>query len=74
MAAICGLAGILVTWVFVPNVTGEDLGQRDEKFRQYLVDNGWDGMMGEEDLQGLAEDIEPVANESAVNEKVAVRD
>lgn len=61
IAAICGLAGILVTWAFVPNITGEDLGKRDEKFRAYLVEHGWDGVMGEGDLQGLAEDVQEVS-------------
>jgi hypothetical protein len=38
--------GILVTY-FVENLTGEDLGERDKRFRAFLVDNGWDGEMGE---------------------------
>ena len=56
IAAICGLCGILVTYFFVPNVTGEDLAINDEKFRAYLVRNGWKGMMGEDDLKAIAED------------------
>lgn len=62
IAAICGLVGILVTWFFVPNITGEDLGKRDEVFRIYLVEHGWDGVMGEDDLKGLAEHVEPMAD------------
>ncbi|UNI20521.1 Plasma membrane permease, mediates uptake of glycerophosphoinositol and glycerophosphocholine [Purpureocillium takamizusanense] len=58
IAAICGIVGVLVTWFFVPNVTGEDLAVQDEKFRVYLVDNGWNGEMGEDDLQGLAENVQ----------------
>ena len=54
IAAICGLLGILVTWIFVPNLKGEDLAVEDEKFRAYLVQHGWVGMMGEEDLKALA--------------------
>ncbi|KAF2769141.1 MFS phospholipid transporter-like protein [Teratosphaeria nubilosa] len=54
IAAICGVAGILVTYFFVPNVAGEDLAQSDEKFRLYLVSKGGDGEMGEEDLKALA--------------------
>lgn len=58
----------------MPNVTGEDLQKRDEQFRQYLVDNGWDGVMGEDDLQALADDMEPAAVEAPViEEKVTVR-
>lgn len=51
IAAICGVVGILVTWFFVPNLTGEDLSVRDERFRAYLVANGWDEAMGEDDLR-----------------------
>ncbi|KAL3960637.1 hypothetical protein ACCO45_005754 [Purpureocillium lilacinum] len=58
IAAICGVVGVLVTWFFVPNVTGEDLAIQDEKFRVYLVENGWNGEMGEDDMQGLAEDVQ----------------
>ncbi|KIH89881.1 metabolite transport protein GIT1 [Sporothrix brasiliensis 5110] len=57
IAAICGVAGMLVTYFFVPNVTGEDLAINDEKFRQYLLANGWDGEMGEDDLRALAHDL-----------------
>lgn len=56
IAAICGVVGILVTYFFVENLSGEDLGKRDERFRAYLVANGWDGEMGEDDLKALADD------------------
>lgn len=59
IAAICGLVGILVTWIFVPNVTGDDLAINDEKFRAFLVSNGWSGVMGEDDLKALAGDGVP---------------
>ena len=51
IAAICGVVGIIVTWLFVPNLTGEDLAKEDEKFRAYLIVNGWSGTMGEADLR-----------------------
>jgi hypothetical protein len=54
IAAICGVAGILVTFIFVRNLKGDDLAQEDERFRAYLVGNGWVGEMGEDDLVGLA--------------------
>lgn len=57
IAAICGVAGILVTYFFVPDITAESLTKSDEKFRKYLVENGWDGEMGEGDLKALAEDV-----------------
>ncbi|CAF9941865.1 MAG: Plasma membrane permease, mediates uptake of glycerophosphoinositol and glycerophosphocholine [Alectoria fallacina] len=55
IAAICGVVGVLVTFFFVPNLTGADLAIEDEKFRAYLVAHGWDGEMGEEDLKALAD-------------------
>ena len=56
IAAICGVVGILVTWFFVPDLSGDDLRMRDERFRAYLVANGWDGVMGEDDLEADADD------------------
>jgi MFS family permease len=57
VAAICGVVGVLVTFFFVPKLTGADLAESDERFRSYLVEHGWDGEMGEEDLKGLADDV-----------------
>ncbi len=37
IAAICGVVGVLVTYFFIPNVTGEDLAIKGEKSRAYLV-------------------------------------
>ncbi|KAI0975963.1 putative glycerophosphoinositol permease [Xylaria arbuscula] len=69
ISAIAGLSGILVTWFFIPNISGEDLQKGDEKFRAYLVANGWDGTMGEDDLQAQAnkdipEEVAEEANET----------
>jgi len=61
IAAICGVAGVIVTYIFVPNLQGEDLAEEDEKFRAYLVSNGWDGEMGEEDLVALADEGIPTS-------------
>lgn len=71
IAAICGVVGILVTYFFVPDLSGEDLRIRDEKFRAYLVSKGWDGAMGEADLQAAADQgISPTtAHESAAMKK-----
>ncbi|KAJ5094578.1 Glycerophosphoinositol permease 1 [Penicillium angulare] len=62
IAAICGVVGVAVTYFFVPDLSGEDLSIRDEKFRAYLVSKGWDGAMGEDDLradadQGIPDEI-----------------
>lgn len=40
IAAICGVVGILATYFFVPDLSGEDLRVRKEKFRAYLVAKG----------------------------------
>jgi MFS family permease len=55
IAAICGVVGMVVTWFFVPNLTGDDLAIEDEKFRAYLVGHGWHGVMGEDDLKDVAD-------------------
>jgi MFS family permease len=57
IAAICGVVGILVTFFFVEDLTGEDLAERDKRFRAYLVEHGWEGEMGEDDLKALAGDV-----------------
>lgn len=59
IAAIVGVVGVLVTWVFVPNVTGADLAVEDERFRAYLVARGWEGEMGERDLKAGVEEGVP---------------
>ncbi|PPQ85889.1 hypothetical protein CVT25_015831 [Psilocybe cyanescens] len=41
IAAICGTSGILVTYFFVPDMTGVDLADEDRKFMEYLTENGW---------------------------------
>ena len=71
VAAICGVAGVLVTFFFIENITGEDLSIRDEKFRAYLVSQGWEGVMGEDDLKAQADDVHlpPSDGEHSVGEK-----
>ncbi|KAK0384865.1 hypothetical protein NLU13_7343 [Sarocladium strictum] len=51
IAAICGVVGVVVTYFFVEDISGDDLAIRDDRFRQYLVDNGWEGEIGENDLK-----------------------
>ncbi|KAF4623152.1 hypothetical protein D9613_001899 [Agrocybe pediades] len=48
IAAICGITGIIVTYLFVPDMTGIDLAEEDEKFEKYLAENGWTGAVGED--------------------------
>ena len=62
VAAICGVAGVLVTWIFVKDVRGDDLANEDENFRAFLVSRGWNGEMGEDDLKGFAKQgVDPAA-------------
>ncbi|KAH9944108.1 MFS Git1p-like glycerophosphoinositol permease [Epithele typhae] len=49
IAAICGVTGILVTYFFVPDMTGIDLADEDENFLKYLAENGWEGDVGDDD-------------------------
>ncbi|KZT05917.1 MFS Git1p-like glycerophosphoinositol permease [Laetiporus sulphureus 93-53] len=59
VAAICGILGIVITYFLVPDMTGVDLAHEDQKFLQYLADNGWEGQIGDED------DVELVETEKA---------
>ena len=47
VSAILGLSGIIIAFFFVVDKTEEDLAEEDEKWRQYLVDQGWDGELGD---------------------------
>ncbi|KAJ6597270.1 major facilitator superfamily domain-containing protein [Mycena vulgaris] len=46
IAAICGLAGMLVTVLFIRNDLGGDLAEEDAKFAAFLEANGWSGEVG----------------------------
>ncbi|KAI0694885.1 MFS Git1p-related glycerophosphoinositol permease [Cytidiella melzeri] len=65
IAAICGVTGILVTYFFVPDMTGIDLADEDRNFTQYLRDNGWEGAVGEDDGEDVFDD------ESSVDGKIS---
>ncbi|KAH9037284.1 major facilitator superfamily domain-containing protein [Lactarius pseudohatsudake] len=49
IAAIANFAGVLVTYFFVPHVTGADLADEDARFMKYLESNGWEGEVGEDE-------------------------
>ena len=69
IAAICGVVGVLVTWIFVKDIRGDDLANEDEQFRAYLVSHGWNGEMGEDDLQAIADKGIPPAIAGLVREE-----
>jgi hypothetical protein len=41
--------GIIITYFFVPDMTGVDFADEDARFMEYLERNGWEGVVGEED-------------------------
>ncbi|KAH9175301.1 major facilitator superfamily domain-containing protein [Lactarius sanguifluus] len=53
IAAIANFAGVLVTYFFVPHVTGADLADEDARFVKYLESNGWEGEVGEDEDRNL---------------------
>jgi hypothetical protein len=52
------LTGILVTFFFVPDMTGKDLAEEDAIFMRYLEEHGWEGHVGEDDDDSFVEDKE----------------
>jgi len=50
IAAIGCAVAILITYFFVPNMTGVDLADEDARFMEYLERNGWEGVVGEDDV------------------------
>ena len=71
IAAICGVAGVLVTYFFVPDMTGVDLADEDAKWLKYLAENGWDGEVGDEGEEViLTEKVRVEKEEESIDEKV----
>ncbi|KAH9062250.1 MFS general substrate transporter [Lactarius vividus] len=67
IAAIGSLVGVLVTYFFVPDMTGVDLADEDARFMEYLKSNGWEGVVGEdEDRDSIGREPSP-GSESAIN-------
>ncbi|TFY67181.1 hypothetical protein EVJ58_g1786 [Rhodofomes roseus] len=69
VAAIFGAVGILITYVFIPEMTGVDLALQDEKFLKYLVENGWEGQIG--DAETKSHHIDPEETEKGCGKDVA---
>lgn len=49
IAAICGLVGVVVALLFIPQLNDDDLLEEDIRFKNYLIDQGWRGTFGTED-------------------------
>jgi hypothetical protein len=65
IAAICGLAGMLVSWFFIRDDLNGDLADEDVKFAAYLASKGWTGTMGADGTQGLITQGKAVAEVQA---------
>lgn len=47
ISAIIGVLGVAIALLLVPDTTKLNLEDEDEKWRQYLLKNGWDSQMGD---------------------------
>lgn len=70
IAAICGLVGVLVALLFIPQLDDEDLLLEDVKFKNYLIDQGWKGTFGVED--GETELVATSSDEEVIQQRVAI--
>jgi hypothetical protein len=61
---------VLITYFFVPDMTGVDLADEDAKFMRYLADNGWEGEVGEDDDKALLVTSGSYASGEAIEEKI----
>ena len=43
----------MVTYFFVPDMTGVDLAEEDARFMEFLEGNGWEGVVGEDEDMDL---------------------
>lgn len=59
----------MVTYVFVPDMTGIDLKDEDEKFLKYLAENGWEGEVGD-DADGLVDESDTSSDDVVVEKQV----
>lgn len=55
IAAICCVLGVLMTYFFIPDMTGVDLAEEDARFMEYLESNGWEGAVGDDEDMNLIE-------------------
>ncbi|CUS23485.1 LAQU0S10e01464g1_1 [Lachancea quebecensis] len=65
IAALCGVAGIIATWVLIPHLLESDLMEQDIDFHNFLVKHGWSGTMGfdvEDNLESKISGIDEVAD------------
>lgn len=84
ISAMLGLIGIVLVYFFIPETTKFDLAEEDRAWLQYLVDNGWEGEVGD-GTEGVtdakhalgkvkdspASDESEVSDEESLGEKVS---
>lgn len=70
IAAICGLLGVLATFLCIPQLKDDDLMREDINFKNYLVDQGWTGTFGIE--ENLTEDSSFDAEEGVQKQQYTV--
>lgn len=69
IAAICGVLGVAVALLFIPQLKEEDLLEEDIRFKNYLLENGWRGTFGAEDEKI---EVESTSDEELVKEEELV--
>lgn len=55
----------MLTYFFVPEMTNIDFADEDEKFLLYLADNGWEGVVGDDDSAFSADEVVSVEEKEA---------
>lgn len=48
ISALLGLIGVGLVYFFIPETTKFDLAEQDKRWLEYLVENGWEGELGDE--------------------------
>lgn len=67
ISALLGLTGIALVYFCIPETTKFDLAEEDRAWLQYLVDNGWEGDIGDgsDGVTGAKEALGRVKNSDA---------
>ena len=73
IAAIACAVGILITYFFVPDMTGVDFADEDARFMEYLGRNGWKGEVGEHEDTDLIVREPSSGSGSVISAPVRVR-
>lgn len=72
IAAICGLAGVILSLILIPHLKEDDLMKEDIRFKAYLREQGWQGAIGLEE-DGSVVETTNVEDEEKAPETVVTR-